>query len=96
MRDETAAPLDRRRQKLRFRAWRRGFRELDLILGGFADRKLDVLDTGGLDAFEALLNANDQDVYEWITETAPPPFDHDTPTLGLIRAFRFEMNQPSA
>ena len=96
MRDETAGPLDRRRQKLKFRAWRRGFRELDLILGGFADRKLDALDRGGLDTFEALLNANDQDVYEWITEIAPPPSDHDTPTLALIRAFRFEMNQPSA
>ena len=96
MSDETAEPLDRRRKKLRFRAWRRGFREIDLILGGFADRKLDVLDTRGLDAFEALLNANDQDVYEWITEIAPPPPNHDTPTLALIRAFRFEMNQPPA
>jgi len=96
MSDETAEPLDRRRKKLRFRAWRRGFREIDLILGGFADRKLDVLDGAGLDAFEALLNANDQDVYEWITEIAPPPSDHDTPTLALIRAFRFEMNQPPA
>ena len=96
MRDETAGPLDRRRQKLKFRAWRRGFRELDLILGGFADRKLDALDRGGLDAFEASLNANDQDVYEWITEIAPPPPDCDTPTLALIRAFRFEMSQPPA
>lgn len=96
MHDETAAPLDRRRQKLKFRAWRRGFRELDLILGGFADRKLDALDGGGLDAFEALLNANDQDVYEWIIEIAPPPSDHDTSTLALIRAFRSEMNQPPA
>lgn len=96
MRDETAAPLDRRRQKLKFRAWRRGFRELDLILGGFADRKLDALDSIGLDAFEALLNANDQDVYEWITGAAPAPADHETPTLALIRAFRLEMNQPPA
>ena len=91
MRDETAEPLDRRRKKLRFRAWRRGFREIDLILGGFADRKLDALAAPDLDAFEALLNANDQDVYEWITEAAPAPPEHDTPTLALIRAFRFEL-----
>ena len=94
--DETAEPLDRRRKKLRFRAWRRGFRELDLILGGFADRKLDVLDDAALDAFEALLNANDQDVYEWIVQIAPAPPEYETPTLALIRAFRFEMNQPPA
>lgn len=95
MRDEPAEPLDRRRHKLKFRAWRRGFRELDLILGGFADRKLDALDEIGLDAFEALLNANDQDVYEWITEAAPAPPDYETPILALIREFRFEMTPPS-
>jgi antitoxin CptB len=95
MHDETAEPLDRRRKKLRFRAWRRGFREIDLILGGFADRKLEALDVAGVEAFEALLNANDQDVYEWITGTASAPPEHDTPTLALIRAFRFEMIPPA-
>jgi antitoxin CptB len=95
MSHETAESLDRRRKKLKFRAWRRGFREIDLILGGFADRKLDVLDDAGLDAFEALLlNSNDQDVYDWITEAAPAPPEYDTPTLALIRAFRFEMTPP--
>ena len=96
MSDEPAEPLDRRRKKLKFRAWRRGFREIDLILGGFADRRLEALNETGLQAFEALLNANDQDVYEWITELAPAPPEHDTPTLALIRAFRFEMNSPHA
>lgn len=83
--------MDDRRKKLRFRAWRRGFREIDLILGGFADRKLSDLDEPGLDAFERLLDAPDQEVYDWITDQAPAPTDHDTPTLALIRAFRLEM-----
>ena len=87
--------MDDRRKKLQFRAWRRGFREIDLILGGFADRKLAALDEIGLDAFERLLDATDQDVYEWITEQAAPPAEHDTPTLALIRAFRFEMSKPA-
>jgi antitoxin CptB len=84
--------MDDRRKKLRFRAWRRGFREIDLILGGFADRRLAELDDAGLDAFEALLEAPDQDVYLWITEEAVAPPEYDTPTLALIRAFRFELN----
>ncbi|MGE0742610.1 MAG: succinate dehydrogenase assembly factor 2 [Hyphomonadaceae bacterium] len=88
--------MDERRKKLQFRAWRRGFREIDLILGGFADRHLVNLDGAGLDAFERLLEAPDQDVYEWLTEQAPAPAEHDTPTLALIRAFRFEMNRPTA
>jgi antitoxin CptB len=80
--------MDDRRKKLRFRAWRRGFREIDLILGRFADRKLDGLDLNGLDAFERLLDAPDQEVYGWITGLAPPPAEHDTATLAQIRAFQ--------
>ncbi len=83
--------MDERRKKLKFRAWRRGFREIDLILGPFADQRLPELDENGLDAFEALLNAPDQDVYDWITEAASPPPEFDTPTLALIRAFRHEI-----
>ena len=84
--------MDDRRKKLKFRAWRRGFREIDLILGRFADQRLAELDDTGLDAFEALLEAPDQDVYLWITEEAPAPPEYDTPTLAQIRAFRFELN----
>jgi len=84
--------MDDRRKKLKFRAWRRGFREIDLILGRFADARLAGLDNAGLDAFEALLEAPDQDVYLWITEELAAPPQYDTPTLALIRAFRFELN----
>lgn len=88
--------MDDRLKKLKFRAWRRGFREIDLILGGFADRKLTALGPVDVDAFERLLDAPDQLVYAWITETEPAPAEYDTPTLALIRAFRFELSQPSA
>jgi len=81
--------MDDRRKKLRFRAWRRGFREIDLILGAFADAHLTELDDAGLDAFEALLDAPDQEVWDWILGRTPAPPEHDTPTLGLIRSFRF-------
>lgn len=83
--------MDDRRKKLRFRAWRRGFRELDLILGPFADARLAGLDEAGLDAFERLLDAPDQEVYAWVTEAADAPQDLATPTLEQIRAFRYEM-----
>ena len=83
---------DDRRKKLKFRAWRRGFREIDLILGAFADRHLQGMDAASLDEFEALLHAPDQDVYDWITEAAPPPPAFETPTFALIRAFRHELS----
>jgi antitoxin CptB len=84
-------PMDDRRKKLRFRAWRRGFLELDLILGAFADTRLSGMDEPGLDAFESLLNANDQDVYAWVTEAAEAPAEFNTSTLEEVRAFRYEM-----
>ena len=87
-------PMDDRRKKLQFRAWRRGFREIDLILGGFADRKLAALDEAGLDQFERLLEAPDQDVYEWITGQAETPTAYESPTLALIRAFTTKVSQP--
>ena len=65
--------MDDRRKRARLRAWRRGFREIDLILGGFADKMIDSLDDGSLTLFEDLLSQNDQDVYEWIIGRTPAP-----------------------
>jgi len=87
--------MNDRQKKLRFRAWRRGFREIDLILGPFADRNLPDLDEAGLDAFERLLDAPDQDVYAWIIGQAPTPPEYDTPTFALIRAFQSQVAQSS-
>ncbi len=65
-----------RLKKLRMRSWRRGTKEMDLILGPFADRNLAALDPDVLDRFAQLLNENDQDLYRWVTgaEPAPAPF----------------------
>jgi antitoxin CptB len=83
---------DARLKKLRFRAWRRGFREADLILGPFADRRVPAMSAAELDIFEALLEVPDQDLYGWIVGTAPTPpaFDHEI--MNQIKAFRFELN----
>lgn len=78
--------LDERRKRLRFRAWRRGFREIDLILGGFADARFESLTETEVEAFEALLEAPDQDVYDWVVGRTPAPISHETPLLAAIRA----------
>ena len=83
--------MDDRRKKLRFRAWRRGFREIDLILGGFADAKLDRMDDGALAAFERLLDAPDPEVLLWIPGQAPAPASPDTATLEALREFRLQL-----
>jgi antitoxin CptB len=83
-----SAPDDPPRLKrLRFRSWRRGFREADLLIGGFADAHLHELDDAQLDRFEALLAEDDHVLYGWIVgrEPTPPPFDHDV--MARLRAF---------
>lgn len=82
---------DARLKKLRFRAWRRGFREADLILGPFADRHVPGMTPAELDTFEALLEVPDQDLYGWIVGTiaTPAAFDHEI--MNRIKAFRFEL-----
>lgn len=49
------------------RSWRRGTKEMDLILGPYADAHLATMAPGKLDLFDALLAENDQDLYPWVT-----------------------------
>ncbi len=76
-----------RLNSLRYRAWRRGFREADLILGPFADRELASLDGEGVDAFEALLEAPDADLYAWILGREATPPEHDGPIMRRLVEF---------
>ena len=79
-------PSEIRRKRLSFRAARRGFKEADAIFGAFAERELPGLDESQLEAFEALLNVPDQDVYDWLRGHAPVPPAHDTPVFERLRA----------
>lgn len=58
---------DNRLKRLRMRSWRRGTKEMDLILGPFADSELVALGAADLELYDALLSENDQDLYPWIT-----------------------------
>jgi antitoxin CptB len=63
-----------RQKRLRMRCWRRGTKEMDLILGPFGDAALAALEPEMLDRLEALLSENDQELYCWISgrEQVPP------------------------
>ena len=82
--------MDPRRKKLQYRAWHRGFREADLILGPFADAHVGGLDAAAMDEFEVLLDQPDHDLYAWIIGQAEAPAAHDGAVLALIRQFRFD------
>lgn len=73
--------------RLIFRAWRRGFREADLVLGPFAEQIGPSLDATELDAFESLIEAEDHDLYAWIIGKVPVPAEHDGPLMARLQTF---------
>ncbi|MCH8521051.1 succinate dehydrogenase assembly factor 2 [Glycocaulis sp.] len=79
-----------RKKRLTFRAWRRGLKEADLIMGRFAEARLEGLSADELDEFERLLDAPDTEVYAWITGRAETPANYDGPVLDALKGFRFE------
>lgn len=93
MADIDARPEDARKQRLgriAYRAWRRGFREADMVLGPFVDQIGPTLSDEELDQLEHLLNEEDQYLYAWIIEKEPTPPEFDGPMLARIRAFMRE------
>jgi antitoxin CptB len=81
--------LDARRRKLLFRSWRRGVREMDLIMGRFVDAFVERLNDSDLAEFERLLQVPDPDLYGWISGEIATPADYDTPLLRRLRDFHF-------
>ncbi|VAV99429.1 Succinate dehydrogenase flavin-adding protein, antitoxin of CptAB toxin-antitoxin [hydrothermal vent metagenome] len=64
---------EHRLKRLRMRSIRRGIKEMDLILGNFADQRLVGLSADDLELYDALLSENDHDLYQWVTGQMPPP-----------------------
>ena len=75
-----------RLKRLSMRSWRRGTKEMDLILGPFADANLAALDEGELALYDRLLSENDQDLITWVLGQTPPPADL-APLIGRVATF---------
>lgn len=89
-----ADPHLTRRKRLRFRSHHRGTREMDLLLGRFADAVLPGLGPAELDAFEALIEIPDDDLYAWKTGRETPPHGLDTPLVRRFLAFDVSRTLP--
>jgi antitoxin CptB len=87
MTERSSDGLDTRRRKLLFRAWRRGVREMDLIVGRFADAHIAALDAGGLDQFERLIEVPNAELYAWVSGAQAVPQNHDSAVLRQLIAF---------
>jgi antitoxin CptB len=85
--------LDARRRRLLYRSWHRGTREMDLIMGRFADAAIGTLSEAELDAFERLSDVPEPDLYAWITDKRPVASEHDTELFRRLRAFAHDGSQ---
>ncbi len=75
-----------RLKRLAMRSWRRGTKEMDLILGPFAEAHLSAMPQDRLALYDALLAENDQDLYPWMTGAAAAP-ERFAPLVAEIAAF---------
>ena len=64
---------ENRIKRLKMRSMRRGIKEMDLILTAYADSSLDAMSDAALVLYDALLNENDQDLYQWVTGQVEAP-----------------------
>jgi antitoxin CptB len=80
--------LDDRRKRLLFRCWHRGTREMDLILGRFADAEIANLSDDELGRLEHLIEVPDPDLYAALTGDQPLDAEYASALFERIKAFR--------
>jgi antitoxin CptB len=85
----TSDGLDVRRKRLLYRCWHRGMREMDLIMGKFADAEIGEMSEADLHVFEELSELPDPQLYDWIANNADVPAQYDTALLKRLREFHF-------
>lgn len=83
----SSQPLDTQRKKLSFRAWHRGTREADLLMGRFADIFLAEASDAEVELFDILLAENDPDIFDWVSGKEELPQAEFTPLLQRLKDF---------
>ena len=86
----SSAGLDERRRRILYRAWHRGTREMDYVLGTFSNREIENLTEEQLEMFEVLMQAPDPDMYKWLSGSKSVPQEWDSLLVNKIRSFHMD------
>ncbi len=81
---------ENRRRALRYRSWHRGTREMDLLMGSFADTHINTFTAAQMDLYEAILELSDPDLYNWITKAEVLPPEQDNEVMRLFCAHQYK------
>lgn len=73
-------------KRLRYRSWHRGCKETDIVLGSYAEARLNAMDEQELAVFARLLDENDVDIWDWLTGKCAPPHGDYAALLERLRA----------
>ena len=84
--------IDARRKRMLFRSWHRGMREMDMLLGKFAEQHLEGFSDIQLDRFEAILAEIDPDIYNWLSGREPIPDDLQNDVMEMLKKFTLSIN----
>ena len=89
----TTDGLDPRRKKALYRSWHRGTKEMDFVMGRFADAHVATLSDADLDDYEQLLDVSDRELFAWIVGTEEVDPIHDYPVWRAMRDFTHQDKQ---
>jgi len=87
--------IENRRKRLIFRSWHRGTREMDLIMGTFAENHVPGMDEAALDLYEEVLHTPDPDVYDWISGQKTVPANRMNPVLEKLLTHNYADYSPA-
>ena len=82
-----------RRKRLLFRSWHRGMREMDMLLGRFAERHIDTFSDRQLALLEAILDHVDPEVYAWLSGREPVPAEMQSDVMRLLKNFTVSIDK---
>lgn len=81
--------VENKRKRLIFRSWHRGTREMDLIMGSFADNYVKNFSVAELDLYEDILSYSDPDLYNWISGREDVPANYVNPVMEKLLQHSF-------
>jgi antitoxin CptB len=83
--------MDDRRKRIKFRFNHMGMAENDVLFGSFASAHLETLSEELVDQLEALLDVNDNDLFNWAAGREPVPAEYDNELFNLIKNFKLSL-----